>query len=145
MHGPSKPEISTSFRGAIARVTSILAIPYGFTVTLWAAAALAFARLGPPRVPDVFLFVLGACAGFIGLAVLGSVHLAPEAPMRVPAVIVFNAFPIVTATAVAILPLTALGRPFGYLAASFLATAAYVLCVAALVRVGWAVRGTGPE
>jgi len=145
MDSPGKRGMSASYRAAVARVTSILAIPYGFTVTLWSAGALAFARLGPPQVSEVFLFVLGACAGFIGLAVVGAVHLAPDAPMRVPAIIVFNAFPIVTAAAVAFLPLTALGRPVGYLAASLLATVAYVLCVAALVRIGWAVRGGGPE
>jgi hypothetical protein len=34
--------------GAIGRVTSILAIPYGYTVTLGAAALLSVARLGAP-------------------------------------------------------------------------------------------------
>src|SRR5512138_387531 len=83
-----------SVRGSVARVTSILAIPYGYTVTLYAAGGLAVARLGSPSVADVFLFVIGACAAFVALAMVGSAHLAPEIPMRVPHLVVFNVLPI---------------------------------------------------
>ncbi|MFB3818260.1 MAG: hypothetical protein ACE147_11400 [Candidatus Methylomirabilales bacterium] len=122
-------------RGATARVTSILAIPYGYTVTLWSAGALAVARLGPPGVPEVLLFVLGACAAFVALAIVGSPHLDAEVPMRVSAVVVLNLFPIVPAVLVAGLPLSLLGRAAGYGAASLLATGAYVLSLALLLRV----------
>lgn len=121
-------------RGATARVTSILAIPYGYTVTLWSAGALAVSRLGPPGVPEVLLFVLGACAAFVALAVVGSPDLDAEVPMRVSAAVVLNVFPIIPAVLVASLPLPLLGRAAGYGASSLLATAAYVLSLALLVR-----------
>jgi hypothetical protein len=131
-----KGNTDAAIRGATARVTSILAIPYGYTVTLWSAGALAFSRLGPPAVIDVFLFALGACAAFVMLAALGASQLDLEVPMRVPALVVFNGFPILAALVVAALPLGALGRPLGYFAPSFLATAAYVLSLSIAVRVG---------
>ena len=79
--------------GAIGRVTSILAIPYGYTVTLGAAALLSVARLGAPSEIEVLFFVGGAVLGFVCLAAIGRPHLADEIPMRVPWLVVFNLFP----------------------------------------------------
>jgi len=70
--------------GAIGRVTSILAIPYGYTVTLGAAALLAVARLGAPSEVEALCFVVGAVLGFVLLAAIGRPYLAAEIPMRVP-------------------------------------------------------------
>ena len=120
--------------GAIGRVTSILAIPYGYTVTLGAAALLAVARLGAPSEVEVLFFAVGAVLGFVLLAVLGCPHLAQEIPMRVPWLVVFNFFPIAAAVAVIALPTRLLGKSPSYFASSFLATTVYVLCLAALVR-----------
>ena len=79
---------------AIGRVTSILSIPYGYTVSLWSAGALTFTRLGPPSILEVFLFVIGAVAAFVALAGAGYDHLEAEVPMRVPWLVVVNLFPI---------------------------------------------------
>jgi hypothetical protein len=119
---------------AIGRVTSILAIPYGYTVTLGSAALLAVARLGSPAGGEVLCFVAGAVLGFLLLAGVGRSHLAAEIPMRVPWVIVFNLVPVVAALALLVLPGTEFGRGPGYFAYSFLATTVYVGCVALLVR-----------
>jgi hypothetical protein len=132
-----------SLRGSTARVTSILAIPYGYTVTLWSAGALAFVRLGPPGVGEILGFVLGACLAFLGLGSVGAVHLEAEVPMRVPAIVVFNVVPILVALLVALVPLAWLGRPYGFFAASLLATLAYVLSLALVVRL--ASGGALPE
>lgn len=120
---------------AIGRVTSILAIPYGYTVTLGAAALLSVARLGAPSEAEVLFFVVGAVLGFVFLAAIGRPYLAKEIPMRVPWLIVFNFFPIAAALAVIALPSHLLGKGSSYFASSFLATTVYVLCVAVLVRV----------
>ena len=120
--------------GAVGKVTSILAIPYGYTVTLGAAALLSVARLGAPAELEVMSFVGGAVLGFGVLAALGCSHLADEIPMRVPWLVVFNLFPIVAAMAVIALPAHLLGRRLGYFANSFCATTVYVLCLAALIR-----------
>jgi len=126
---------TSGLAGAIGRVTSILAIPYGYTVTLGAAALLAAARLGVPSEVEVLFFAVGAVLGFVLLAALGRPHLAQEIPMRVPWLVVFNFFPIAAAVAVIALPTRLLGKGPSYFASSFLATTVYVLCVAALVRV----------
>ena len=119
---------------AVGKVTSILAIPYGYTVTLGAAALLSVTRLGAPAEPEVMSFVAGAVLGFGLLAAFGCSHLADEIPMRVPWLVVFNLFPIVAAIALIALPAHLLGRRLGYFANSFFATTVYVLCLAALMR-----------
>lgn len=47
---------------AIGRVTSILSIPYGYTVSVWSAGALTVTRAGTPSFLDIMLFVLGTVA-----------------------------------------------------------------------------------
>lgn len=121
--------------GAIGRVTSILAIPYGYTVTLGAAALLAVARLGAPSEVEVLCFVVGAVLGFVLLAEIGRPHLAAEIPMRVPWFIVFNCLPILAAVAVIAFPAHLLPPGLGYLANSLLATAGYVICLAIAIRI----------
>lgn len=129
---------------AIGRVTSILSIPYGYTVSLWSAGALTIARLGPPSVLEVLLFVVGAVCAFVALAGLGHDHLEAEVPMRVPWLVVVNLFPIVAALIVVAFPSRMLGRSLAYFADSFLATAAYILSLAGLVRVTRGLRGRAP-
>lgn len=132
---------------AIGRVTSILSIPYGYTVSLWSAGALTFTRLGPPSILEVFLFVIGAVAAFVALAGVGYDHLEAEVPMRVPWLVVVNLFPIVAALVVVAFPVRMVGRSLAYFAGSFLATATYIVSLAALVRIrrGWRGRAVPPQ
>jgi len=139
------PREASGLAGAIGRVTSILAIPYGYTVTLGAAALLAVARLGAPSEVEVLFFVVGAVLGFVLLAALGRPHLAREIPMRVPWLVVFNFFPIAAAVAMIALPTSLRGKGPSYFASSFLATTVYVLCLAALVRVRDRLHNGRPE
>lgn len=126
---------TSRFAGAIGRVTSILAIPYGYTVTLSSAVLAAVIRLGTPSELEVLFFVVGAVLGFVLLAAIGRPHLADEIPMRVPWVIVFNLFPIVAALVVIAVPVYRLGRGPGYFSYSFVATTVYVLCLGAFIRI----------
>ncbi len=126
---------------AIGRVTSILSIPYGYTVSLWSAGALTYTRLGPPSAADVMLFVMGAVAAFVALAHLGRDHLETEIPMRVPWLVVVNLFPIVAALVVLAFPARMVSRNLAYFAGSFMATAAYILSLACLVRIARGLRG----
>lgn len=120
---------------ALGRVTSILCIPYGYTVTLWCAGAWTVTRHGPPGRADVLLFAAGAVAAFVILAVIGRPHVDAEIPMRVPAIVVFNALPILAVVIVLAVPPGAVSRAVAFPASSFLATASYVLSLAALIRV----------
>ena len=126
---------------AIGRVTSILSIPYGYTVSLWSAGALTVHRLGSPTVWDILLFVFGAVVAFVVLAGVGRDHLDAEVPMRVPSLVVMNLFPVVVALLVVVFPVQIVGRLLGYFAGSFLATAAYILSLAGLIRVTRGVQG----
>ena len=96
---------------AIGRVTSILSIPYGYTISLWATGALTVIRLGPPSVFDVLLFVGGAVVAFVALAAMGCYHLDAEVPMRVPSLVVVNLSPIAVALLVVAFPAQMVGRP----------------------------------
>ena len=119
---------------AIARVTSVLCIPYGYTVTLWCAGAITVADQGLPSRIDVVFFATGAVAAFLLLGFIGHRHLDREVPMRVPNTLVANAFPVVVAVLLAALPMQLVGRQAAFVAASFIATSAYVLCLAAVIR-----------
>lgn len=126
---------------AIGRVTSILSIPYGYTVTLWSAGALTFVRIGPPSVGEILLFVTGAVTAFVTLAFVGLDHLDAEVPMRVPSLVVVNLFPIVAALIIVAFPARLVGSTLGYFTNSFLATSTYVLSLAGLIRVTRWLRG----
>ena len=54
--------------------------------------------------------------------------------MHVPAIVVLNAFPLLAAAIVLAVPPGAVSRSVAFLASSFLATAGYILSVAALLR-----------
>ena len=132
----SKQEEAPSMGSALGRVTSILCIPYGYTVSLGCAALLSVARVGSPTELDVLLFAAGAVAAFLGLACLGWNHLAAEVPMRVPSRVVFNFFPLVAVLALLAFPTALVGRTLGYCFNGFLVTLVYLLCLAVFIRLG---------
>jgi hypothetical protein len=120
---------------SVARVTSLLCIPYGYTVTLWCAGAWTVTRHGLPGRWDVLLFASGAVAAFLLLAVVGRPRLDREVPMRVPAIVALNAFPLLAVVIMLGLPHGRLPRGVAFLASSFLATAIYVVSLATLIRI----------
>jgi hypothetical protein len=134
-----------SLRAALGRVTSILCIPYGYTVSLGCAALLSAARLGPPTEWDVLGFAAGGVGAFLGLAYLGRKHLAAEVPMRVPAPVVFNLFPLAAVLVLLVVPTAGIGRGAGYFLNAFLVTVVYLMCLAAFVwRLGRPAAGREP-
>jgi hypothetical protein len=128
---------------AIARVTSILAVPYGYTVALWSAGAMAVADHGLPKRLDVVLFAAGAVAAFLVLGLIGRAYLDREVPMHVSSHVVANMFPLLVAVAVAAVPLRAVAKPAAFAAASFITTTAYILSITVLA--GAPVRPTPPK
>lgn len=60
----------SAYRRALATVVRRSALPYGYTLTIWASGAVLEHAHGTPDVAETFLFVLGGVAGFIlvGLA-----------------------------------------------------------------------------
>ena len=53
------------FRRTLAHVTGLLAVPYGFTVSLWTAGAVPAAHFGAPGGGEIVAFVAGALVAFL--------------------------------------------------------------------------------
>jgi hypothetical protein len=119
---------------AIARVTSLLCMPYGYTLALWCGGAIAVADHGMPGRLEVLLFAVGGVAAFLFLALVGRSHFDHLVPMRVRSPAVANASPVLVAALLAAIPLRALGKPAAFLTTSFVATTVYIVSAAALVR-----------
>lgn len=54
---------------ALATVVRGSAVPYGYTLTIWTTGAVLERGHGTPAVGDIFLFLAGAVAGFMLVAV----------------------------------------------------------------------------
>lgn len=61
------------------------ALPYGYTVTLWSTGAVTIVERGTPNVGLVFLFALGAAAGYGVLKVLSQEESGGSDPVDVAA------------------------------------------------------------
>ena len=70
------------YLSALATVLRGSAVPYGYTVTVWTSGMMLTRERGLPSVGDIFLFMVGAVAGFglLGLIVrlAGSMPFEPS-------------------------------------------------------------------
>ncbi|MGA8217343.1 MAG: hypothetical protein WB771_02165 [Solirubrobacterales bacterium] len=66
---------SIRFGAALGSLASASAAPYGYTVSVWSSGAVLIHFRGSPNVGDVFLFVVGALAGFSIFAIAARRHL----------------------------------------------------------------------
>jgi hypothetical protein len=121
------------FRAALASTVGLLAVPYGYTVSLWTAGAVVGSRFGFPGPLEIAAFVLGAVSAFLILAASARVALPERVPRPIPSAVVRNPLPLLSLLAT---PLSLLlpWTPATYFAASLLTTLVYVLAVAAYVR-----------
>jgi hypothetical protein len=53
-----------TLRAALATVVAASAVPYGYTLAIWAPARCFCAPFGAPTAAEVFIFAAGASAGF---------------------------------------------------------------------------------
>jgi hypothetical protein len=123
------------WRQSIGRVLSLLAGPYGYTVSLWAVGAAMGARDGPPGLGDISAFALGAVAAFLLLALWCRPVVGAEIPERVSSVLLVNALPL-PAIAAGLLASLVPWRPLAIPAMSFATTVTYVVGAAVLDRWG---------
>jgi hypothetical protein len=56
------------YSASLATVLQSAAVPYGITLTVWASGASIDHFRGPPKIYEIFLFVLGAVAAYAALA-----------------------------------------------------------------------------
>lgn len=120
------------FRNGLAAALTATALPYGFTLTIWFTGEIVSHVHRPPDVPDAFLFIVGAAAGYGALrlwvgdvsargAGIGSSHVLRAGAIHLAGIM--GAAGIATAAAQAS-TLTAWGL------ASFCSTVVYLVTVA---------------
>jgi hypothetical protein len=63
---------SVRYLDALATVIRRSAIPYGYTITIWTAGAVLEHGHSKPGVGHAYLFLVGAVAGFVAVALLAS-------------------------------------------------------------------------
>jgi hypothetical protein len=118
------------YLSALASVTRGSALPYGYTITVWASGAVLSHLRGPPGIGAAFVFVLGAVGAFaaIGLGTLRTssapVEPAPSDLRRTGAVHIAAAgCGLAAATLTGLIPAGLIVWALG----SFSATAVYLL------------------
>ena len=116
----------------LRQVVVSLDLPYGYTIAVWAAGAIAAMHFGAPQMLDIFLFVLGALASYLVLALL-TYSARGRSPSPVRGIALLNALSVVPAVAVSLLPNFIASRELGYFLASTLATVSYALSMALLL------------
>jgi len=118
----------------LRQVVVSLDLPYGYTIAIWAAGAIAAMHFGPPQMLDIFLFVLGALISYLVLALLTrSASARGRSPSPVRGIALLNALAVIPAVAVSLLPNFIESRALGYFLASSLATLTYALSMAVLL------------
>jgi hypothetical protein len=59
-----RQRLREDYPAALGTIVHSAAVPYGITLTVWGSGALVMHFRGPPRVFEVFLFVLGGVVGY---------------------------------------------------------------------------------
>lgn len=120
------------YGAAVSRVTAGLGLPFGYTVTIWAAGSLASHAFGPPTPATVAAFVGGAVAAYLAIGAIEYTDVDPVQPIRTRRVLLFNAVPVVAAGLVWVVDLAMDAVVPGFFLSGALATGGYVLLLAAL-------------
>jgi hypothetical protein len=127
-----------SLADAITAVVEAIAMPYGYTLTIWAAGMLAVERYKYIKVEYVLLFVLGAVLGYLAfdLVAFGAVSDEESFPVRLPSVAILNILPVMPALLTALLIRRIPWPRVGFPAMGFAATVFYILAMSLLF---WAI------
>lgn len=121
------------FLRMLSRTVTLIDLPLGYTLTVWSSGSIALSHFGVPSLLDALLFPVGAVAAYLICAAVSYRQLGGTAAIRIRAIAVINVFSIVAAAVV-----SAVSRLFqtpssGYLAAGFVGTLTYILCITALM------------
>lgn len=109
-------------------VVRALAVPYGYTLALWSAGALAIARWGLPSRRQVLFFVAGAVLAYVlfDLPVLLLAGGPQEFAVRLPAAASLNVIPVLPALGAALLVTRIASKSSGFFLLGFAATSFYI-------------------
>jgi hypothetical protein len=123
-----------TFRQALALVSTAINLPFGYTLSTWAAAALATYRFGLPHPAHIFAFVIGGTSAYLTTAALTVRFLRAINPVRMRKATLFNLGAIIAATVVAVVLRFVPGPLLGFFTAGYLSTLFYALSLAAAIR-----------
>lgn len=128
---------------SLLAVVRALAVPYGYTLALWAAGALAIARYGLPARRQVLYFVLGAVAAYfaLDLPALWWAGGPQRFSVSLPALASLNAVPVAAVLVAALLVTRIRSKSFGFFLMGFAATEFYILALAAVLVAGELLAG----
>lgn len=117
----------------LSRTVILIDLPFGYTLTVWSSGSVALSHFGVPSLVDSLLFLVGAVGAYLVCAAMSYRQLGETATVRAQAIAVVNVFSIVAAVAVSTISRLFQSPSSGYLAAGFVGTFAYILCITALM------------
>lgn len=120
------------FLRMLSRTVTSLDLPFGYTLTVWSSGAIALEHFGVPSLLDALLFLLGAIGAYWVCAATSYRQLAETATVHTQAIAVINVFSVVAVSTISRLFQS---PSSGYLAAGFVGTFTYILCITALMYV----------
>jgi len=126
------------FRSVLSLVVATIDLPFGYTLSIWAAGAIAIGRYGFPSFGQVFAFILGGIAAYVGSALLAMTEVAPVPAPACFRSTLLNVCAILAAIAVSAIAQFVSTPAIGYFLAGGTATLVYIFALAIL---NWLVAG----
>lgn len=140
-HGPRLPHRREHYRRILSRIAASIDLPFGYTLSVWAAGHLVTSRFGFPTPTHVFLFVGGAISGYLLIGGISFPYFSGLGVRRIPGATLLNAASLIAAAAVSLMALFVNSAALGFFLGGFLATAVYALMLSLLVYVGQRIGG----
>ena len=106
-------------------------LPFGYTLTVWSAGAIASYRYGLPKPGEVYLFLLGAIGAYLACAVIAFPEYDLSAPARRAALAIVNVFAVAAAASVSLIVRLFESPGVGFALAGFVGSLIYILIFSA--------------
>jgi hypothetical protein len=128
--------VPPTFVHTLSRVVEFVDLPFGYTLSIWSAGALAVHRYGTPQVAEVFLFIGGAVGAYLVLLGISRRQIVGGIAVRVQLAALPNVLSLVSATVATLVTGAISVAPLGYLVAGFTATFVYLVALALQITLG---------
>ncbi len=110
-------------------------LPFGYTLSIWAAGQLATEQYGVPGITGIIVFVGGAITAYLVMAAASSFRPGQRRVTRAIDFAVVNVVALVTAVMVSAITFLAIAPPAGFFLTGFAATLTYTLLLTLLTYV----------
>lgn len=124
----------------LGRTVARIELPFGYTLTVWSAGAIATYRYGLPAQGHVYLFLLGAIVAYLACAAIAFPEYDLTPPARRAALAIVNVFAVAAAATVAFVVRLLENPAAGFALAGFAGSLVYILFYSAFSY--WAGRLT---